>query len=559
MASSLASVGTEVVRSKRVQHDHINSSRKKRRIESRDAHVVSEHRDASPIEAGSNEADVQDSIVFVPSHPQGVKPLGNLYSASKPNLKTHAGSFALLPDELIVAVFEELDARQTLDLGATCKALYAFATHDELWKTHLTNSPLHSLHDGHQLEWRGTWRATYLGLHAENVSKIDCTGLYSDTLYRPFHCANVPLRQYTNPQQFRRRIPKVPNLLPEEFKKDWTDRPFILTEPVQKWNVYTEWDADELQQKYGERSFRCEAVDWPLRTYTQYMRDCNDESPLYLFDSKFVEKMGLKVEQGNANTDSNGVDYQPPTNFYPDLFTVLGDERPSHRWLIMGPARSGSSFHIDPNGTSAWNAVIRGRKYWIMSPEPPPGVYVTDDESEITSPSSIGEWLLGFHAEAREAGCFEGICEEGEVLHVPGGWYHLVLNLPNEDGSNLENIAITQNFVPEARLSRVLKFLREKPDQVSGFQFSDDNQDERVAGGSQAFNAYNLFVERLKQCHPDLLQAVLEQQEQEESKSASTQAVKWEEIVKEKDEGGASFSFGFGSDDEGEGNSNDLS
>jgi hypothetical protein len=28
---------------------------------------------------------------------------------------------------------------------------------------------------------------------------------------------------------------------------------------------------------------------------------------------------------------------------------VLEEERPDWRWLIMGPARSGSAFHVDPN------------------------------------------------------------------------------------------------------------------------------------------------------------------------------------------------------------------
>lgn len=85
--------------------------------------------------------------------------------------------------------------------------------------------------------------------------------------------------------------------------------------------------------------------------------------------------------------------------------------------------------------SSAWNAVLRGSKYWIMFPTspsqpPPPGVFVSGDQSEVTSPLSIAEWLLGFHAQARATpGCAEGICKEGEVLHVPSGWWHLVVNL----------------------------------------------------------------------------------------------------------------------------------
>ena len=236
------------------------------------------------------------------------------------------------------------------------------------------------------------------------------------------------------------------------------------------------------------------------------MRNSAEESPLYLFDRSFVSKMALDVSYPNGS-------YWAPTCFSTDLFSVLGPQRPDHRWLIMGPARSGSTFHLDPNGTSAWNAVVRGAKYWIMFPSrprssAPPGVFVSDDQSEVTSPLSIAEWLLGFHAEARKTpGCMEGICEEGEVLHVPSGWWHLVVNLR-------ECIAVTQNFVPERHLGNVLGFLKNKPEQVSGF-------------AKTVISPYELFVEKMREKHSEsLAKGIRDMEESQRGKKR-----KWEDLV----------------------------
>ena len=100
-----------------------------------------------------------------------------------------------------------------------------------------------------------------------------------------------------------------------------------------------------LLEIYGELQFRAEAVDWPLKTYEQYMNNNEDESPLYLFDRTFVEKMKIKTDK------SQGGQFWAPECFGEDLFSVLGDQRPDSRWLIVGPERSGSTFHMDPNAT----------------------------------------------------------------------------------------------------------------------------------------------------------------------------------------------------------------
>lgn len=75
------------------------------------------------------------------------------------------------------------------------------------------------------------------------------------------------------------------------------------------------------------------------------MNNQRDESPLYLFDRSFVEKMELSVGRKIEGH------YWIPECFGEDFFATLGAERPDHQWLIIGPERSGSTFHKDPNAT----------------------------------------------------------------------------------------------------------------------------------------------------------------------------------------------------------------
>lgn len=117
----------------------------------------------------------------------------------------------------------------------------------------------------------------------------------------------------------------------------------MLTKPVPEWPVYRDWSLETLLDQYGDVIFKAEAVNWPLKTYVNYMYDNADESPLYLGDSTFVEKMDLQIGKHGQ--------YWAPDCFGEDLFSVLGDDRPDNRWLLIGPKRSGSTFHLDPNAT----------------------------------------------------------------------------------------------------------------------------------------------------------------------------------------------------------------
>lgn len=321
------------------------------------------------------------------------------------------------------------------------------------------------------------------------ISRVQCTGLFSDILYRPFLCANIPLHRFANGIPAANEISRISNLSQDEYSTTWINLPFILTEPVRKWPAFEAWTADSLTANFGHIEVQTEAVKWPLKTYLKYMRDNHDENPLYLFDSRFTGALRDLDHQCRS-----GELFTSPDCFGSDYFAVMEEQAPENTWLIMGPMGSGSTFHKDPNATNAWNAVLTGKKYWIMFPpdggvDVPPGVIVSADGSEITAPISVAEYLISFHSVARASpGCHEGICHKGEMMHVPAGWFHLVVNLD-------EGVAVTRNFVPRQQLPHVLRFMRDKSEQVSGFNGVKD--------------PYQLFVARLRNAYPKLLEKMM--------------------------------------------------
>ena len=146
----------------------------------------------------------------------------------------------------------------------------------------------------------------------------------------------------------------------------------------------------------------------------------------------------------------------------------------------------------DPNHTSAWNGLISGRKRWILYPpdQPPPGVHVSADGRDVLTPISVSEWLIHYYQQHTQRlsssptpspplpdsysslplsslqslpcpssyagyGPVECVCEAGELIYIPNGWWHLAVN-------ESESVAVTQNFVSMQNVLSVVEFLQQE-------------------------------------------------------------------------------------------------
>ena len=379
---------------------------------------------------------------------------------------------------------------------------------------------------------------------------ISITGIFSNLLHRSWVCHTCDLESACPGFFAFDDVPRedAASLTRQAFVRQYEDRnlPVVITNAVQDWRALHAWTPEYLSSIAGDKTFRATSATAPvaatftLREYFSYAAQVREEAPLYLFERDYVKAVpslegdyyvpsyfagevgqdaggdaggqaaaaaaaaaaggGAPAAASPAEATEAAAAAVPAFSHHTDLFRLFGEAaRPDYRWLIAGPARSGSIFHIDPNQTNAWNVSVRGRKKWIFYPPgvAPPGVVADAAGAEVTVPISTGEWLLSFwqaHLECRRhpnpaQRPLEMVVQPGELVFVPHGYWHMVVNLD-------DCIALTHNFVSSSNLSDCLRFLRDTPDQISGVR------DRSGEGAVQPEGFYDHFVDRLQAVLP---------------------------------------------------------
>ncbi|KAH9258184.1 hypothetical protein BASA81_003768 [Batrachochytrium salamandrivorans] len=319
---------------------------------------------------------------------------------------------------------------------------------------------------------RNQWKMIATGNYVVHPT-LQFGRLFCDSLQRVRQCAESEIKPEWISRTNVTRV-NMKDLSKEEFIARFESKrlPVVITTDGQwfangiaRWRHGLEAGMKTLDHVIS-KPFRAGPGTLSGLAFAKYSSLFSEETPLYIFDSEFGEKFPQLAS-----------DYQVPNYFVGegrDLFelfpgTTKDNIRPDYRWIIAGPAKSGSKWHVDPNCTHAWNVSLLGRKKWILLPPgqaPPVGVFPSPDGGSVAQPVSLTEWFLECYRETkiqRGKDMIEFIADVGDLVFVPSGWWHCVLNLD-------ESFAITQNYVAKTNLGRALRFFDDKPDQISGLR-----------------------------------------------------------------------------------------
>jgi hypothetical protein len=232
-----------------------------------------------------------------------------------------------------------------------------------------------------------------------------------------------------------------------------------------------------------------------LEEYNQYCKSGeadNDVAPLYVFDPDIL-KSSTKFFTSN--------EFSIPECFSNDVMGCINgtEYRPlPPAWLLIGVTRSGTPIHDHPL-TVAWNALLVGCKLWCcLPPDVDESLLLlnlpeneNDNESENDEDEdfvdlsdfdlSALEWFKQCGSSSSSGSstnnnnnnkipeCAKIIVQRpGEVVYLPVGWFHVVLNVA-DDSDSVVSTAISVSLTLRRDLPVILPQLMESDEAFARF------------------------------------------------------------------------------------------
>ena len=217
--------------------------------------------------------------------------------------------------------------------------------------------------------------------------------------------------------------------------------PLLLTNIMQSWEAYPKWNLGYLQKHFGTYKISASRfqegkeafIHVVLSNFIAYAQSSEEYNPYYATTT---------LHLCDAMKDKYPISSEFSCWYKNFHETTQQKQSIELSCLYFGPRNSRSRLHIDIWGTSFWNALFEGRKFWIFVPsEQVPIIY--------------GGEVDPFFPDFREYPNFQYldpiVCiqEPGEVIYCPGNMWHAAFALE-------PSVALSENFINEHDYQNVL-------------------------------------------------------------------------------------------------------
>ncbi|KAL7476862.1 hypothetical protein ACHAW6_002697, partial [Cyclotella cf. meneghiniana] len=399
------------------------------------------------------------------------------------------GELCVLNDEQLLEILSFVDGPSLAGGIILCLMfLYVAGHHEELWRDLVLRtwgemgfdvcdpSEAHdadsceSPEKSHPSKNTGCWKDIY----ALNFCKMRQTsnqdypkkhkpipmqGIYSDTFFRSWLCRSFALQPSWLSIHTVSTIHHS-DLTAEIFLKEYeeTNTPLLIKGASSSWPALRKWNADYFIEITKGKSFRATSgaallpAQFTMQNYFCYCNLATEEVPFALDCWRILRRFSRRVV----------------------VFGIAIQSLDKVCWVFWG-RRGGWII----NGLLLGR---RGRKRWIFYPPGviPPGVFPSPCGDDVCMPISLDEWFLTFwdaHVEHQmdpnpRRRPLECTACPRDVLFVPHGWWHLMLNIRDTNADSFDgggmSVALMRNYVSASNLLEVLRFLDTRVGQISG-------------------------------------------------------------------------------------------
>ncbi|CEL94600.1 unnamed protein product [Vitrella brassicaformis CCMP3155] len=236
--------------------------------------------------------------------------------------------------------------------------------------------------------------------------------------------------------------------------------PVVLRGLAEGWPAAAKWQKDgvpDIQRLRREHAdvpvsvercrigdgFECEEMG--LHAFLDYWErrgEADDDPLLYLKDWRYVEE----VLRGDSSS------LYPVPSFFADDWLNKYRLQPSedYRFVYWGKAGTTTPIHMDVLGSNSWSANIVGRKRWRFFD--PDDAHMLMDASGTSLVPDLRSYDKRKFPDVSRAPYVEVESCGGDVVFVPGGWYHQVCN-------ETDCMAINHNWINALNIRDMLRVL----------------------------------------------------------------------------------------------------